>query len=66
MILGKTVRETRNVSGMRNMENELSILVVKLEGRSHFENLSVNTRIIKANPEEIRSRATSESCKQDK
>lgn len=35
--LGKTMRQTRNVSDVRNVINECKILVVKPEGRDHLK-----------------------------
>jgi len=37
IILGKTMRQTRSVSDVRNVINECKILVVKPEGRDHLK-----------------------------
>lgn len=37
IILGKTMRQMRNVSDVRNVINEYKILVVKPEGRDHLK-----------------------------
>jgi len=37
IMLGKTLRQTRNVSDVKNVINEYKILIVKPEGKDHLK-----------------------------